>query len=76
MGRISKAFLKAGTTHTVPPMEHGPKEMDTIHTGHEGGVCVTVRQCAPVLPIHLYRVAVDAEYAEEWVEPLRTQNKT
>lgn len=57
-------------------MEHGPKEMDTIHTGHEGGVCVTVRQCAPVLPIHLYRVAVDAEYAEEWVEPLRTQNKT
>lgn len=48
------------------------KKMDTMHTGHEGGVYVTVRQCAPVFPIHSYRAAVDAESGEEWVEPLRT----
>lgn len=41
--------------------------MDTMHTGHEGGVCVTVRQHAPVLPTHLHRVAVDAGSVEEWV---------
>lgn len=51
------------------------KKMDTINTGHEGGVYVTVRQCAPVLPIHLHRAALDAGFGEQWVEPLRTLNK-
>lgn len=38
----------------------GLKKMDTMQAGHEGGVCVTVRQRAPVLPTHLHRAVVDA----------------
>lgn len=41
------------------------KKMDTMNPGHVGrgggwSVSVTVRQCTPVLPTHLYRVAVNS----------------
>lgn len=71
MDRISKAFLNAGKHILLPPRNMDLKKIYTMHTGHEGGVYVTVRQSAPVLPIHLHRSALDAGFGEQLVEPLK-----
>lgn len=55
----------------LPPQNMDLKKMYTMLTGHEGGVYVTVRQSAPVLPIHLHRSALDAGFGEQLVEPLK-----
>lgn len=79
VGRISKA----GNT-LLPQWNMDQKKMDTMHTGCGVawgwgvgkwwfvvvGVYVTVRQCAPVLPTHLHRAAMDAGSGDERAEPL------